>query len=59
MNNCIDCEHYNTCKLVDIVNFCEDCKYFHDCDILATCEGGEYIGCDNGFESIGEDDEED
>lgn len=57
MSNCIDCKYFDTCKLVDIIKFCKDCKYFHDCDILSTCEGGEYIECDNGFESM--DEEED
>lgn len=58
MNRCFNCEHFDTCKLVDIINFCEDCKYFNDCDILSTCEGGEYIECDNGFEPIGDEEDE-
>ena len=60
MNKCWDCEYYDTCELVDHVNFCEDCKYFDDCDILSTCDGGEYVECNNGFEPVDEwlDDEE-
>lgn len=58
MCKCINCEFAETCPLVEQVNFCKDCIYFDDCDILETCEGGEYVECNNGFESKYEEEAE-
>lgn len=50
IDHCSSCEHRDTCDIADQTNFCKDCKYFNDCDILETCEKGEYVECNNGFE---------
>lgn len=60
-DKCYGCEYEDTCELAHEVSFCEDCKDFDNCDILEMCDGGEYIECNNGFEPIDfdDDDEED
>ena len=49
-NHCEFCPLSKKCSLANQILFCEDCRYFDDCDILAACEAGEYIECNNGFE---------
>jgi len=57
-DKCYDCEFEGKCELAHEVSFCEDCKDFDNCDILSMCDGGEYIECNNGFEPIDFDDED-
>jgi hypothetical protein len=45
---CEKCEH--KCSLAFMINFCKDCKNYKDCDILAQCDDGHDIECNNGFE---------
>ena len=52
MNNYCDvCEHYDSCELAGDIMFCDDCLYCDTCDIkYVTCEAGNYIECNNGWE---------
>ena len=56
MCKCASCEFGSTCELASVIHFCEDCIHFDTCDILATCDAGEYIECNNGFEPLDEED---